>query len=252
MALPPVIVTSPSTPSVSLWSKVLNVRDSSRPVSASPREPTSGRAADHAARRSASRTAGISLAPSEYIRSTWSSGTERSSGSSTTHELVPTTDRPRCGTTMSPSPDLLKAVDDGVAEPAAEGEQDARGRADRHVDTRHRRDLLRPWARRVDHEIRVESSLRPVTWSCTTAPLTRPPWIGSSVTSVYDRMSAPLWCAVAKKRSASRIASIVPSGIRTAALSSGLRFGSSRSAWAGVGDCVGIPQAAQPSRNGSR
>ena len=40
------------------------------------------------------------------MRSTWSSGTERSSGSSTTQEVVPTIERPRCGTTMSPSPDL--------------------------------------------------------------------------------------------------------------------------------------------------
>src|SRR6266516_1443382 len=46
VALPPVIVTNPSIPSVSAWSIVLNVRDSSRPVSVS-RAPISGRAADH-------------------------------------------------------------------------------------------------------------------------------------------------------------------------------------------------------------
>jgi hypothetical protein len=48
---------------------------------------------------------GMSIDPSRNIISTWSSGTPRSSGSSTTHELVPMTDSSRCGTTMSPSPD---------------------------------------------------------------------------------------------------------------------------------------------------
>jgi hypothetical protein len=42
----------------------------------------------HAARNSESRTAGMSVDPSEYMRSTWSSVTVRSSGSSTTHELA--------------------------------------------------------------------------------------------------------------------------------------------------------------------
>ncbi len=62
VALPPVMVTNPSTPSSSAWSIVLNVRESSRPLSASF-EPISGRAADHAARNSAPATAGIELRP---------------------------------------------------------------------------------------------------------------------------------------------------------------------------------------------
>ncbi len=86
------------------WSIVLNVRDSSRPLSASC-EPINGRAADHAARNSAVATAGMSSAPSSYIRWTWSSGTSSSSGSSTVHDDVPTIDNARCGTTMSPSPE---------------------------------------------------------------------------------------------------------------------------------------------------
>ena len=63
----------------------------------------------------------------------------------------------------------------------------------------------------------------------------------SALTSVYGRIVAPLCCAVAKKRSGSRIASIEPSGTRTAAFSSGFRFGSSASASPGVSRRAGIP-----------
>src|SRR4029453_1383305 len=44
VALPPVMVTNPSTPSVTAWSKHLNVRDNSRPPAWPPEAPISGRA----------------------------------------------------------------------------------------------------------------------------------------------------------------------------------------------------------------
>ena len=86
--------------------EALEGRDNSRPPPppAPPVAPMSGRAADQAARSAAEVTAGTSLAPSRYIAWTCSSGTSRSSGSLTVQALVPTIDRRRWGTTMSPSP----------------------------------------------------------------------------------------------------------------------------------------------------
>ena len=109
VALPPEMVTNPSTPSRSAWSKHLKVRDSSRPVWL-PASPINGRTADQAARSSACATAGTSLEPSSTIVRMWSSGRCSSSGSSTTQELVPITLKPRCGSTMSPSPDLCSRL----------------------------------------------------------------------------------------------------------------------------------------------
>jgi hypothetical protein len=80
VALPPVMVTNPSTASVTAWSKHLKVSDSSRPPHWPPEAPISGRAADQAARSAAEATAGTGLAPSRYIACTCSSGTSRSSG----------------------------------------------------------------------------------------------------------------------------------------------------------------------------
>jgi len=189
------MVTRPSTPSPA-WSKHLKVRDSSLPVAA-PAAPTSGRAADQAARTVAVATAGTNRAPSRNIASTWSAGTSRSSGSSTTHELVPTTERPRCGSTMSPSPARCRRL--------------------------------------------------------TTSPQRRPRSASSTPdTSVKGRSTAPLARAVAKKRSGSRIASMVASGTQTAAFSVGARPGSSRSAWSGESSLVGIEQAAQAARKPAR
>ena len=158
--LPPVIVTKPSTPSSTAWSIVLNVRESSRPESAaSSFEPISGRAADHAARNSAARTAGISFEPSSIIRCTWSSGTSRSSGSST---------RPRAGAhdreRALRHDDVavaraVQAVDHHVAEAPAHREHHAGRGPDRHVDAGHPRDLLGPRAGRVHHDVGVDPRL---------------------------------------------------------------------------------------------
>ena len=69
------------------------------------------------------------------------------------------------------------------------------------------------------------------------------------MTSVKGRSSAPPSCALAKKRSGSRMASMVASGTRTAALSAGLRPGSRARASSTVSSRVGMSQAAQPVRN---
>jgi hypothetical protein len=74
--LPPVMVTKPLP--------VVDGLEGARQLTTGVRlrEPMSGRAVDHAARNSEPRTAGMSVDPSEYMRSTWSSSTVRSSGSS--------------------------------------------------------------------------------------------------------------------------------------------------------------------------
>ena len=103
--LPPVMVTNPSTPSVSRVIEALEgpAQLAARVGVARPDERAGGRPGGAALGRA--RPPGSASSPRRTIRSTWSSGTPRSSGSSTTHELVPTTDRPRWGTMMSPSPE---------------------------------------------------------------------------------------------------------------------------------------------------
>ena len=216
VALPPVMVTKPSTPSVAAWSKHLKVRDSSRPPPVAE-APISGRAADQAARSAALATAGTSLAPSRYMAWTCSSGTSRSSGSSTVQALVPTIDNPRWGTTMSPSPAGC-----------------------RRLTTR-------------SHSRPTSASSTPVDgWTGTVAPVTARPAVSSPVTSVNGRSWAPLRRAVAKNRGGSRMASMVASGTHTAALSAGFRPGSTDRASAAVNSRAGMPQAAQPARNRGR
>jgi hypothetical protein len=89
----------------------------------------------------------------------------------------------------------------------------------------------------------------PVTWSWVTTPVIRRLACSTPVTSVKGRSSAPPSRAVAKKRSGSRMASMVASGTHTAALRARLRPGSRARAWAGRSSRAGMPQAAQAATN---
>jgi hypothetical protein len=251
VALPPVMVTNPSTPSLA-WSKHLKVRESCRPLEAPPAAPTSGLAADQAARNSAVATAGTSLAPSRYIAWTCSSGTSRSSGSVTTQALVPTTDRPRWGRTMSPSPAGCRRL-------TTRSQSRPRSASSTPGDGRTGTSAPAMAASRSHHgpvalttRSAWTSASRPARWSWTATPVTRPAWRSRPVTSVNGRRSAPLRRAVAKNRSGSRMASMVASGTHTAAFSAGVRPGSSRSASAAVRSLVGMSQAAQAARKPGR
>ena len=192
--LPPVIVTKPSTPSVLAWSNVLNVRESSRPESAaSPLEPISGRAADHAARNVGRAHRGDQLRallvhPPHVVLG---------------HvEVVGILDHPRAradhrepalGHDDVAVAGLVQAVDDHVAQAPAQGQQHARRGPDRHVDAGHRARSARTTGRSRSPRCRRGSRASlPVTRSRTAAPRHACPLHDQAVHVDVVRMSAPL------------------------------------------------------------
>ena len=161
-------------------------------------------------------------------------------------------DRPRCGTMMSPSPDLcMRLRIMWHRRPWSASSTPGDGRIGTSTPAKAAiRPLHGPQALTTT-SARNSPSL-PVTRSRTTAPLTSPFVRSRPVTCMNGASVAPLCAAVAKKRSGMRIGSTVASGTRTAAFSSGLRLGSRRSACAGVSRCARMPHASQPSTSGSR
>ena len=180
------------------------------------------------------------------MRSTWSSGTDRSSGSSTTHEVVPTIDSPRCGTTISPSPDLcIRLITMLQNRPRNASSTPGEGAIGTLVPAMAAT-FPDHGPGSVDDEIGVELARLA---SHVVAD------DGASDHAIVDeqpdhfrveRISAPLaarWRRSARDR---RIGSIVPSGTRTAAFSSGFRFGCRRSASAGLRRWAGSRAACSP------
>ncbi len=210
---------------LSMWSKHLNVRLSSRPVDA-PRDPMSGRAADQVARDSARiGPRGSSSRPRRNMLSHVVLGhaqvvrvVARPTSS------CPTTDSSRCGTTMSPSPGLVEAVDDHVARAGRGRRAGRRARAGSARPRRPWRRSSRPRARRRSRRGRRRSrSLAPCGGRGPRTPVTHAV-AGRSSRRLRSTAgwSAPLRWAVAKNRSGMRIASMVASGTWIAPLQRGV------------------------------
>ena len=159
VALPPVMVTNPSTPSVPAWSKHLKVRDSSRPPPWRRRRRRS--AAGPPTRRPARRPR-PRPGPAWRPRGTWPGRAPRARpgrrGPPRSRRWSPRSTGPAgAGRCRRRRP--CEAVDHQIAQPAAQRQQHPRRRLDGHGRPGHGGQTLAPGAGGVHDEVGAELAL---------------------------------------------------------------------------------------------